>query len=375
MSALQWIREFSAKTGKSGALPSLLLTLEQDLDLPCSSSVFLALTSSWQTLSLENEPASVGSHITDYDAALNWAEIAVDFVWEQLNMGHWKDVGITLRETFAVASLFKGLCLVHVGKQLEALNAVDRGILLGAPILENSLHSFARALTADSHCGTSAEDTSKSLEQIHSTSPDIHINRHGTELLTAKPPPCKKKIAFRNYRQFQSLAPQETNLLNAPSCNIHTDPDSETLTSSKRRKKSSTHSAATFCGSPNDVNQDDQIQTAIPPCIRDSRNVNGSLKIPQIYCPTLETFHQSFMSSETPVVLTGVLDVWPAYAARKWSLEYLKRVAGPRTIPVELGSRYTDDDWSQKLMTLTEFIDDYVLPSVSSEVSNTMILM
>ena len=43
------------------------------------------------------------------------------------------------------------------------------------------------------------------------------------------------------------------------------------------------------------------------------------------------------------------------------SLAYLRRVAGPRTVPVELGSRYTDHEWSQKLMTVSEFIDDHLL--------------
>ena len=46
------------------------------------------------------------------------------------------------------------------------------------------------------------------------------------------------------------------------------------------------------------------------------------------------------------------------------SLEYLRQVAGPRTVPVELGVRYTDEDWSQKLMTLSEFIDKHVLREV-----------
>ncbi len=46
------------------------------------------------------------------------------------------------------------------------------------------------------------------------------------------------------------------------------------------------------------------------------------------------------------------------------SLEYLKEVAGPRTVPVELGSRYTDEEWSQKLMTVAEFIDEYILSQV-----------
>ena len=54
-----------------------------------------------------------------------------------------------------------------------------------------------------------------------------------------------------------------------------------------------------------------------------------------------------------------------APCAHDHSLSYLKLIAGSRTVPVELGSRYTDEDWSQKLMTLSEFIDRYVDTKVS----------
>lgn len=33
-------------------------------------------------------------------------------------------------------------------------------------------------------------------------------------------------------------------------------------------------------------------------------------------------------------------------------------------MPVEIGSRYTDGDWSQKLMTLSDFIDNHILCEV-----------
>ena len=51
------------------------------------------------------------------------------------------------------------------------------------------------------------------------------------------------------------------------------------------------------------------------------------------------------------------------------SLEYLKLMAGPRTVPIELGSQYTDSNWSQKLMTLSEFIDGYVIAEVTKQLS------
>lgn len=36
-------------------------------------------------------------------------------------------------------------------------------------------------------------------------------------------------------------------------------------------------------------------------------------------------------------------------------------MAGDRTVPVEIGSHYADENWSQKLMTLKEFIRKYYL--------------
>ncbi|KAJ1067532.1 hypothetical protein K5549_010650 [Capra hircus] len=40
--------------------------------------------------------------------------------------------------------------------------------------------------------------------------------------------------------------------------------------------------------------------------------------------------------------------------------EYIQEVAGCRTVPVEVGSRYTDEEWSQTLMTVNEFISKYI---------------
>ena len=54
-----------------------------------------------------------------------------------------------------------------------------------------------------------------------------------------------------------------------------------------------------------------------------------------------------------------------------FSLDYLKQIAGPRTVPIELGSRYTDKNWTQKLMTLSEFITNHVSSKVRTVVCQT----
>lgn len=46
------------------------------------------------------------------------------------------------------------------------------------------------------------------------------------------------------------------------------------------------------------------------------------------------------------------------------SVDYLLQLAGHRTVPVELGARYTDQDWSQNLMTVGEFISQFIKQEV-----------
>jgi len=39
------------------------------------------------------------------------------------------------------------------------------------------------------------------------------------------------------------------------------------------------------------------------------------------------------------------------------------KVCGSRTVPVEIGSKYTAEDWTQKLMTISDFVDEFMKPS------------
>ena len=60
-----------------------------------------------------------------------------------------------------------------------------------------------------------------------------------------------------------------------------------------------------------------------------------------------------------PVVLTGAMSSWPAL--HKWQdLDYLARVAGPRTVPIEMGKHYLADGWGQQLMLFSNFVKLHV---------------
>ena len=94
--------------------------------------------------------------------------------------------------------------------------------------------------------------------------------------------------------------------------------------------------------------------------ISHSASINITHPIPTVSCPSVECFCNNHFVPLCPVVLKDTIGYWPALTTRRWSLDYLRRVAGCRTVPIEIGSRYTDDDWSQSLMTLNDFINKYI---------------
>ncbi|XP_054615359.1 lysine-specific demethylase 8 isoform X2 [Dunckerocampus dactyliophorus] len=88
--------------------------------------------------------------------------------------------------------------------------------------------------------------------------------------------------------------------------------------------------------------------------------IRVDVAVPRVKCPSLESFKNNYLLPLKAVVLEGTIEHWPALNEHPWSVDYLRAVAGCRTVPVEVGSRYTDEEWSQTLMTLSEFIDRYV---------------
>ncbi|KAF8982868.1 hypothetical protein BGZ46_000430 [Entomortierella lignicola] len=84
--------------------------------------------------------------------------------------------------------------------------------------------------------------------------------------------------------------------------------------------------------------------------------------IPRLHLPTLDAFQQHVNSplGGTPIVITGAIEHWPA--RERWTdLDTICRTAGPdRLVPIEIGSQYTDEQWTQKLVTMREFIEKYI---------------
>lgn len=76
--------------------------------------------------------------------------------------------------------------------------------------------------------------------------------------------------------------------------------------------------------------------------------------------PSLEKFRAEHFIPRIPVKLTNCMTHWPAL--QKWKdMSYIRKVAGARTVPVELGSHYVDPEWSMKMMTIAEFIETHIM--------------
>lgn len=97
--------------------------------------------------------------------------------------------------------------------------------------------------------------------------------------------------------------------------------------------------------------------------------------IPRITPPSLLGFMEQYVRCRRPVILTGCMDDWPAISRREdlrdraWAdTAYLKRVAGRRTVPVEVGSgTYLSNEWGQRLMRVSEFIDRFITGQAEGE--------
>lgn len=249
--------------------------------------------------------------LDNFDSCLSKCQTVIDICWEKCNTGHWRDVNIIWREAYSYASVFKALCLHSEGKQKEAMKACDMGLLLGAPILDNILTKIATEFQKNVEESSSSQQVMDSTINEHDS--EINSELHKTKLSRAEKSAEKRK------------------LIN-DSVSVDGERQSATSDFTKRRK---------VYGIP---------------------MISKEFDIDHVFCPSLEAFLTDYIQKDKPVILDGVMDHWPARTTRQWSIQYLRTITGCRTVPVELGLRYTDDTWTQKLMTVGDFIDSYIDP-------------
>eukprot|EP00871_Galdieria_phlegrea_P002781 jgi/Galph1/3503/GphlegSOOS_G2155.1 len=81
-----------------------------------------------------------------------------------------------------------------------------------------------------------------------------------------------------------------------------------------------------------------------------------------VHRPSLEECFTQFISVQKPALIQGVANQWPCIKEQLWNqVSYWKQVAGNRLVPVEVGEHYMSEHWGQRLMRLSQFIDEYIL--------------
>ncbi|KAI9722075.1 MAG: hypothetical protein M1828_004888 [Chrysothrix sp. TS-e1954] len=92
-----------------------------------------------------------------------------------------------------------------------------------------------------------------------------------------------------------------------------------------------------------------QCSTASQPVVRK--------QILRMYRPSLLTFQEHAHKSRTPLILTGAIDHWAALRLWKQPGYWLDRThEGRRLVPIEIGRSYTDEEWTQKIVPFSEFM-------------------
>jgi len=262
----------------------------------------------------------------DYHTSFCKAGIIQDLVWEKLNTGHWKEVCKGWRTVYALVAIFRILnvseCLIDmIEKTAKKTNPTEE-----LPFVEKSNHDNQNKRKIDDH--SVQENISNLNEKIRiSLSPVLEdlVKMADMGLLLGAP-------VLQN--TLENIAQQITE---------HLSLDYKEDTSIKHQRIDA---------------QDFTIQDVEVNLPVSCKQLSQILRVDQ---PSLEDFIINYKSLEEPVILTGCMEDWPAMSEpRKWKRSHLVKVAGPRTVPVEIGRNYTSDQWTQKLMTVKDFAKQFL---------------
>lgn len=222
----------------------------------------------------------------DFLSAKELCKPVLDYTWEKLNTGYWKDVDVNWRYMYTLGSALLSICkyITEAKSDMDEdlykaiIKTIDTGILMGAPVFDNVLDRLMHAFS--------------------------DINKKSVKSRTVN----KRKL----------------------------------LDEGKHKDEKTKKASPSTTGSKQII-------------------INRGKEIKRCYCPSLETFKHHYLENHTAVILTGLMDHWPAVNGyRSWSLDRIQSLAGHRLVPVEVGSKYTEDDWTQNLMTINEFIDKFI---------------
>jgi len=221
----------------------------------------------------------------------------LQLAWEKLHEGHWKDVPLVWRQLYAYAALVVAIVLVRQNRFDKALSTLDLALLMGG-----GPHAMPHRLWEDLH----------------------HLIRH-----------CQTQ--WRHSEEAKAVRHGE---------------NKEEKRTRNEGKEDDGQGGEDAQG--DDEEEEEEEEEARPSCL-------NLRPVQRVHRPSMEKFFREYMQKGIPVIITGMMEGWPAMNERAWAnMSYLKSVAGPRTVPVEVGRNYLHPEWGQRLMTFAEFVDDYV---------------
>ena len=258
----------------------------------------------------------------DFDNGLGHAQISLDYVWEKLNTGNWRDVDRRWRETYTIGSLLKVMCLIGMkaGKQ-EVFKSIDLGLMMGIPVMGNILAKVMKIIEENELASEDRDMSNRKNQEVKHSGGNIEETGNG----------LKRKLVGdgedERYKRHLLKEVRKDGSDKNPSC-----VEESVL-------KSGTMMTDLSCS---DIKLD---------------KFNS---IQRVKAPSLEYFYQSCILLSKPVIIEEAMEHWPALTSRRWGTDYLCKVAGHRTVPVEIGDRYTSEEWTQKLITINEFVEQYI---------------
>ena len=282
-------------------------------------------------------------------------QIVSDYVWEKLHTGHWKEVPLAWRQMHSATKFVSALAALTEGRVSDALQEVDKGILMGAPFLGGLLQKVASVLTdAITTCGDSGATLNIAVDQdevvlavpcVKKKNPEKEaFGVEGSVGAAAQlpmqtpaeggQPPHRRPIRFRNYKSVCEAVESEDG---TSSDLVEREPSCVGKVNTAASVKDRLYEKAKKLRKGAHIGSNELMKLAKPSnvavlALKDSALLSqGNLDhpcppveaVPVLECPSLEEFYRHCMQGGRPALLEGCIDHWPAYKGeRKWRYTY-----------------------------------------------------
>ncbi|KAI3424756.1 hypothetical protein D9Q98_008145 [Chlorella vulgaris] len=325
------------------------------------------------------------------------AEAVQQVAWEKLHCGDWHAVPVLWRDTYAAASILAAAAGLpsrdsSAAAALPATQPLSRELSTGGT-------AGAAAAAAEGGTGATAAAAAEAAAEAAGLGAALwHLDmaaimggpllRPAVDALvdalqrrwqylhcTAPEPPAQQEAGQQEARQEEEVQEgAETEQQGGAAEASHAAAPPPSRPSKRPKLAAHAHAGTPVTGGsgggpaeaaapPNSASQ----PAAWPPAVVPAAVVlppwslgpKGS-PVAAAHLPSLEAFWRQYMGPGSPAVISGAMDDWPAMA--RWAdPAYFVHVAGPRTVPVEVGEHFLADQWGQQLMTLQRFVQQHIL--------------